>query len=154
LIQKPERNTGHIIFLQLISPPGELAGNSRKWGDTPTDVKEAVVNMIINEGREAGLSDRDIAILLAIAYVESGFNPDAAALTSTAAGIGQFIKDTWSEYGEGDPFDTQANIRALIKEYIDIKNKVTKFGLSEDYIYINSIMMDWVAMNITKILEV
>jgi putative chitinase len=131
--------TGKEYWTYYFSPidksPGELAGNSRKWGDAPTDVKEAVVNMIINEGREAGLSDRDIAIILATAYVESGFNPDAATLTSTAAGIGQFVEKTWSKYGKReDPFDTQANIRALIKEYIDIKNKVTKFGLSEDYI--------------------
>jgi putative chitinase len=74
-------------FSPIDKSPGELAGNSRKWGDAPADVKEAVVNMIINEGRKAGLSDRDIAILLAIAYIDSGFNPDAAARTTTASGV-------------------------------------------------------------------
>jgi len=116
--------------------PGRLAGNSRKWGDAPADVKEAVVNMIINEGRKEGLSDRDIAILLAIAYVESGFNPDAAARTTTASGVGQFIDNTWKTFGKGDPFNAEANIQALVKEYLFIKeNRIQKYNLTEDYIY-------------------
>lgn len=77
-------------------------------GDAPADVKEAVVNMIINEGRKAGLSDRDIAILLAIAYVESGFSPDAAARTTTASGVGQFIDNTWKTLVKG--------IRLMLKQ--------------------------------------
>jgi len=116
--------------------PGRLAGNSRKWGDALADVKEAVVNMIINEGRKEGLSDRDIAILLAIAYVESGFNPDAAARTTTASGVGQFIDNTWKTFGKGDPFNAEANIQALVKEYLFIKeNRIQKYNLTEDYIY-------------------
>jgi soluble lytic murein transglycosylase-like protein len=107
--------TGKTYMTYYFSPIdkslGELAGNSRKWGDAPADVKEAVVNMIINEGRKEGLSDRDIAILLAIAYVESGFNPDAAARTTTASGVGQFIDNTWKTFGKGDLFNTEANIQ-------------------------------------------
>lgn len=78
---------------------GRLAGKSREWGDAPENVKEKVKAMIIQEGQKQGLSKRDIAHLLAIAKVESGFNPDAAAKNTTASGIGQFIDDTGDDYG-------------------------------------------------------
>ena len=91
--------------------------------------------MIINEAKNNNLSERDIAHILAIADFESGFNPDAANPDSTASGIGQFIDTTWKEFGKGDAFDAQANVKALVKEYIVIKNKINRLGLSEEYIY-------------------
>lgn len=58
--------------------PGRLAGNSRDWGAASEAVKTQVQQIIINEARNAHLTDGDIVNLLAFAEHESGFNPDAA----------------------------------------------------------------------------
>src|SRR3990172_2399207 len=73
-------------------------GNSRNGGDAPLFVKQFIVEEIIQQGREAGLSNKTIANLLAIAKIESGFNPDAAAIDpnfdrTSASGVFQ-ITDT------------------------------------------------------------
>ena len=115
--------------------PGRLAGNSRKWGDAPPEVKERVKEIIINIANQYGLDERDIAYLLAIGHVESGFNPDAAAKETSAAGIGQLIDSKWEKYGNGDRFDAINNVEAMVKLYLDLKNKVEKYELSDEYIY-------------------
>jgi Ca2+-binding RTX toxin-like protein len=99
--------------------PGRPAGNSRKWGDASVEVQKQVIDAIINEAQNRGLSTRDTAILLALARVESGFNPDAAAGTTSASGIGQFINKTGSAYGINDAnrFDIGSNVSALIDYY-------------------------------------
>jgi putative chitinase len=51
--------------------PGRPAGNSRKWGDASVEVQKQVIDAIINEAQNRGLSTRDTAILLALARVES-----------------------------------------------------------------------------------
>ena len=126
---------GTYFYDPIDKSPGRLAGNSRKWGDAPPEVKEKVKEIIVEKAKYYGLDERDTAYLLAIAHVESGFNPDAAAKTTSAAGIGQLIDSKWKKYGNGDRFDANANIDAMIKLYLDLKNKVEKYGLSDEYIY-------------------
>ena len=79
--------------------PDRLAGNSRIWGDASPQVQSRVVDILIEAAREKGLSTRETAHVLAIARVESGFNPDAAAGTTSASGLGQFIDGTGRAYG-------------------------------------------------------
>ncbi|MBB5020600.1 uncharacterized protein (TIGR02594 family) [Chitinivorax tropicus] len=76
---------------------GELSGRSRAAGDISEDVRRIIIDMIIDEAVRRGHSHRDIAIILLIARLESGFNPDAAACSTSASGIGQFTDKTAME---------------------------------------------------------
>jgi len=114
-----------------------LNGNSRRWGDASAETQISVINTIISEAKEAGLSDHDTAYVLAIARVESGFNPDAAAGTTSASGLGQFIDKTGSAYGLDDSnrWDVNEQARALVEYYLYNKSIAEKRGVGEEYIY-------------------
>lgn len=43
--------------------------------------------------------------------IESNFNPNAIGAKGEK-GLGQFLDTTWETWGEGDPFDVNANIKA------------------------------------------
>lgn len=79
----------------IIKEGGRLAGNSRKVGDASPNVKYAAINAIVASAKRSGLTLQDAARVLSMARNESGFNPDAAAGTSTAVGLGQLIDATW-----------------------------------------------------------
>ena len=116
--------------------PGRLAGNSRIWGDASPQVQSRVVDILIEAARDKGLNTRETAHVLAIARVESGFNPDAAAGTTSAAGLGQFIDGTGRHYGLGsNRFDAQAGARALVEHFIDNRDLARTRGQGEAYIY-------------------
>ena len=66
---------------------GELSGFSRMAGDISPEVRRAIIDLIVDEAVRRGHSLRDIAYVLLIARLESGFNPDAANCNSTAAGV-------------------------------------------------------------------
>ena len=114
---------------------GGVRGNSRVWGDVSIETQNTVIDRIVSKGRENDLSDRDIALVLAIAKVESGFNPDAAAGTTSARGLGQFINRTGTTYGitEANQWDLDTQIDALIAHTKD--NKELAEGKGEEYIY-------------------
>lgn len=116
--------------------PNRLAGNSRIWGDASAQVQSRVVDILIEAAREKGLSTRETAHVLAIARVESGFNPDAAAGTTSASGLGQFIDGTGRSYGLGNNrFDAQDGARALVDHFIDNRKLASARGQGEAYIY-------------------
>jgi soluble lytic murein transglycosylase-like protein len=95
---------------------------------------ESVANVIQKAAKTVGV---DVSLMYAIAKQESGFNPAAAAKTSSAKGLYQFIKETWQgmvkTYGskypilkERSPTDPEANALAgalYIKENSDILSK-------------------------------
>ena len=97
----PEEQRGKFSYyaLPMTKVPQGNAGNTRRWGDAPPEVQKKVIDTIISKSTGYGLSTRETAHVLAIAYVESGFNPDAAAGTTSASGVGQFIYDTGKSYG-------------------------------------------------------
>jgi soluble lytic murein transglycosylase-like protein len=92
--------------------------------------KETVAKDIDRASKEVGV---DKSLMYAMAKQESGFNPSAAAKTSSAKGLYQFIKGTWEgmvkKYGskypvlqEKGPEDSYANALAgalFIKENSD-----------------------------------
>ena len=106
---------------------GRIGGNSRIWGDVSQANQRYVINGLIAAAKKAGFNTRRIAMLLAMAYIESGFNPDASAGTTSASGLGQFIDDTGMAYGldKSNRFDVGANISALI-EYFEYNEKIAK----------------------------
>ncbi|WP_226790120.1 hypothetical protein [Rahnella sikkimica] len=67
----------------------EIKGNSRISGDIDEQSQRKVIDMLITIGARYKLTYKEISYILLCAYIESGFNPDAAAGTTSAAGIGQ-----------------------------------------------------------------
>lgn len=75
----------------------EIAGNSRIFGDVSPENQALVIDLLVEIGTRYKLSYREIAYLLLLVRVESGFNPDAAAGTTSAAGLAQYTKATVAE---------------------------------------------------------
>ena len=119
---------------------GRLAGNSRVWGDASPDVQSRVVDELIQASRRAGLSVRETAYVLAIARQESGFNPDAAAGTTSASGVGQFVDATGAgltrfPLDSRNRFDARAGSDALVEHFVANRDLARKRGQGEEYIY-------------------
>lgn len=117
--------------------PGRAAGNSRIWGDASPEVQSRVIDALIDASRKSGLNARETAYVLAIARVESGFNPDAAAGATSASGVGQFIDSTGRSYGlsNHNRFELDAQAGALVRHFIDNRDLANRRGLGEEYIY-------------------
>jgi len=116
---------------------GGLRGNSRKAGDVSPEIQQTVVNKIIEVGSQQGMTDYEIAYALSIARYESGFNPDAAAKTSSASGIGQFIDETGAKYGitNENRWDLDIQVQALVDHTIDNFETARKKGYGNEYVY-------------------
>ncbi|RYD38874.1 MAG: lytic transglycosylase domain-containing protein [Verrucomicrobiaceae bacterium] len=117
---------------------GRIAGNSRIHGDASDETQRASIDLIVREVKSRGLSDGDAAYVLSMAYIESGFNPDAAAGTTSASGLGQFIDKTGAHYGLGsnNRFDAEANAGALVDAYEDAKKWAEKNHPNDVDVYI------------------
>lgn len=116
--------------------PGRLAGNSRIWGDASPEVQSRCIDLLLDASRDAGLTPRETAHVLAIARQESGFNPDAAS-NESASGLGQFIDSTGRKYGltNNNRFDANEGARALVEHFIDNRDLAKSRGQGEEYIY-------------------
>lgn len=116
---------------------GRPAGNSRIWGDASPEAQSQVIDALIASSERAGLNPRETAYVLAIARVESGFNLDAAAGTTSATGLGQFIDKTGTSYGIND--DNRGDLRmqadALVAHYQENAALARSRGQGEAYIY-------------------
>ena len=122
----PKKVARNSHFEKPIDTGKELRGNTRRWGDASPVVQRSVINEIIHTAKAKGLACRETALALAIARIESGFNPDAAAGSTSASGIGQFIDRTASAYGisESQRFDMKSGARALIEHLRDNLNSI------------------------------
>lgn len=116
---------------------GNFASFSRAAGDTTKEEKQKVINLIIGTGRQAGMSEREIAYTLATASVESGFNPEAAAHESSASGIGQFVNLTGKSYNinKDTRWNLEAQVQALVDHTVDNIAMAKQKDLGEEYIY-------------------
>jgi len=118
---------------------GRIAGRSHRAGDATDETKQIVINTILKKADEYGLSAKDKANLVAFAKIESGFNPDAASLTSTASGVMQIVDQTADDaikrlsgskiigghhLGVYKRFNIDSNIEYGIAIYLDKKRKV------------------------------
>ncbi|MBC8739802.1 lytic transglycosylase domain-containing protein [Paraburkholderia sp. UCT31] len=124
-------------FDDPIPDDGLPHGNSRRWGDASPEVKQQVISALVSESAHRGLGRDDIAHVLAIARIESGFNPDAAATSTSASGLGQFIKATGAAYGleHANRFDIEDNAKALVAHFIDNKELARENGKDAAWIY-------------------
>lgn len=126
-------------------------GKSRKWGDADDAVKFEVQKEIVKQATKANLSQRDIANLLALAEVESGFNPDASTTSRKSSASGVFAitdstakdaahrlsgSDRIGEYkvdGSYHRFDTASNVSYGIAVYLDKKKIAGSSDVGEIY---------------------
>jgi peptidoglycan hydrolase-like protein with peptidoglycan-binding domain len=116
---------------------GRPAGNSRIWGDASPEAQSRVIDALIASSERAGLNPRQTAYVLATARLESGFNVDAAAGTTSATGLGQFIDKTGASYGinDGNRNDLRMQADALVAHYQENAALANARGQGEDYIY-------------------
>lgn len=121
----------------IVSSPGRVSGRSRRWGDASTETQQASVNSLIAASRDKGLTTRETALVLAIAGIESGYNPDAAAGTTSASGLGQFTDQTGKAYGlnKSNRWDVNAQANALVAHFLDNKRLADSRGQGEEFIY-------------------
>jgi len=127
----------HSHYHTPIVDNGEPRGNSRIWGDATNNVQRASIEAIRGAAKKAGMTLDQEAMVLAIAYVESGFNPDAAAGTTSAQGLGQFIRKTGEAYGltDANRWDLNEQARALVEHTMDNYEAAHSAGLGAEYVY-------------------
>lgn len=126
-----------------------IRGNSRISGDIDTLSQHKVIDILITIGARYKLTYKEISYVLLCAHVESGYNPDAAAGTTTAAGIGQatvaFVKYTlrnsskWLGFtlditGE-KIFDAELGCYALVFSFLRARDLVSDFYKPNDNDY-------------------
>lgn len=119
----------------IYHPPGEPSGLSRRAGDASKEVQLQAMEAIITHGKIFGMTDDEIALTLAIARHESGFNPDAGSNWS-ATGLGQFIDRTGRIYGlhRGNRWNLDAQAKALILHTRDNLSTARRRGFSEQQV--------------------
>jgi len=59
-----------------------LHGQSRRWGDASPEVQSRVIDSLIESSREAGLTPRETAYVLAIARVWASSSTAPASITA------------------------------------------------------------------------
>jgi putative chitinase len=136
--KKPQTVAKHSHFNDPISIR-ENMGNSRIWADANENVKLNSINQILDEAIKQKMSLHEAIFALSVAHTESGFNPDAAAGSTSASGLGQFINKTGELYGlnSNNRFNIEDNARALVSL---LKNnlKESKNEVNENDIFIQA----------------
>lgn len=115
---KHKKVASHSNYNKPIPDDGKQHGFSRNWADADLGVQAFICNLLISHFLQAGYAIEKVAFLLLLVRVESGFNPDAAATTTSASGLGQFVNKTRRDLGariglqEPEPFciDTQLKL--------------------------------------------
>lgn len=116
---------------------GGVRGRTRIWGDADIATQQASILALLSAAKALAMTKEQQAMALAIASVESGYNPDAAAGTSSASGLGQFIKATGESYGlnDGNRWDLQAQASALASHTRDNCAAAAAAGRDESWVY-------------------
>lgn len=106
-------------FKAISKNDGNLHGRSRIWGDVDLEVQAKVIDAIIKACKQAGFDDHQTAFVLATCRYESGFNPDAAAGSTSSSGLFQMVNATRTGYrrmagvSSQGPFEMQADLRCI-----------------------------------------
>lgn len=94
-------STGRVVHFDPAKAPSYLDGIAQKYGIDPTDFKR-------------------------MAWIESKFDPNARAGSSSAGGLFQFTNDTARSYGLANKFDGPANAEAAARLWNDNKAGLTQ----------------------------
>ncbi|TDN69125.1 transglycosylase SLT domain-containing protein [Paraburkholderia sp. BL10I2N1] len=125
--------------LPIDTSPGRIAGNSRRGGDASKGAQTKVIDFLVQKGRQYHLNREDIAMVLAMTRHESGFNPDAAAGTTSASGLGQFVDQTAASYGintNSQRFDAEQGADAMVRHYLENKRLATAGGATGRNVFV------------------
>lgn len=137
LLGKKGTGSGKIVSWSYYNDPIPQEGFTRDSGGAPIEEQKKNIKLIIETGRMLEATNEEIAMALSIARVESGFNPFAAAKSSSAYGLGQFINDTGTQYGlnQDNRDDVRMQAQALIELTQDNATLAKKRGKGVEYIY-------------------
>lgn len=105
-----------------------------------------VIDKIISLGSRLHLSYKDIAYALLLCYAESGFNPDAAAGTTSASGLAQYTRGTMKNFSrrakkylsqtlnmdETNVFDVDIGVYGVLAAYLFNKDLSEQWIISSD----------------------
>lgn len=124
----------------------KVRGNSRIWGDISTENQKIVIDKIISLGSRLHLSYRDIAYALLLCYAESGFNPDAAAGTTSASGLAQYTEDTMKSFSSrAKKYLLQKNLTMHPQNVFDVDIGV--YGVIAAYLFNKDLATQWIKPN-------
>lgn len=134
-----KKGTGNneVVSHSYYNDPLEVEGFTRNAGGAPKEEQEKAIRTIIETGRSLDASDEEIAYALATARTESGFNIYAAARSSSAYGLGQFLNETGKSYGlnQENRDDIQMQAQALIEFTQYNFDLAKKRGKGLEYVY-------------------
>jgi hypothetical protein len=134
-----KKGTGNnkVVSHSYYNDPLDIEGFTRSAGGAPKEDQEKAIRTIIETGRSLDASDEEIAYALATARTESGFNIYAAARSSSAYGLGQFIDKTGQSYGlnKENRDDIQMQAQALIEHTQYNFDLAKKRGKGLEYVY-------------------
>jgi len=134
-----KKGTGknEVVSHSYYDDPLDVEGFTRSAGGAPKEEQEKAIRTIIETGRSLDASDEEIAYALATARTESGFNIYAAARSSSAYGLGQFIDKTGKAYGlnQENRDDLQMQAQALIEHTQYNFDLAKKRGKGLEYVY-------------------
>lgn len=89
----PSNLTANSKFNHPITQTG-IVGQSRSWGHIEKDKQNVICMLLCSYLKAFSFTNEQIAFALCLVRTESGFNPSAAASTTSASGLGQFVKAT------------------------------------------------------------
>lgn len=126
-----------VVSHSYYNDPLDVEGFTRIAGGAPKEEQEKAIRTIIETGRSLDASDEEIAYALATARTESGFNIYAAARSSSAYGLGQFLNETGKSYGlnQDNRDDIQMQAQALIEFTQYNFDLAKKRGKGLEYVY-------------------
>jgi hypothetical protein len=126
-----------VVSYSHYNDPIPEEGFTRNAGGAPKEAQEKAIKTIIYTGKKLQATEEEIAMALAIARHESGFNIFAAATSSSAYGLGQFIDKTGKAYGltQENRDDLEMQAQALI-EFTQYNFDLTrKRGKGIEFVY-------------------
>ena len=93
-----------------------------RWGAVPLEHQTSSIRAVVDALSAVRPPIGVAAAILAIARVESGWNPYSRNPTSTACGLFQFIRATWASYADSQErcFDARLNAAAGVKHLMTI----------------------------------
>jgi Transglycosylase SLT domain len=111
-----------IVLTGMVQPRQSGKTTTVNWGRTQA-AQQGIALRAVVDGLSIPRPPISVAAaILAIARIESGFNPGARNPNSTACGIFQFIKGTWERYGVSHAHCANPRVNALtgVLHLIDI----------------------------------
>ena len=132
----------HSLLFTPLDTSRKIRGNSRVHGDVSEENRKLIIDKIISVGARYHLNYKDIAYALLMCKVESGFNPDAAAGTSSAGGLAQNLQTTVDLVKTNSKnflgfeinikgtkvFDVDTGVYCVILDYMFNKSLADKWG--------------------------